>query len=243
MSDWLAHVGKWKDCQRCPLGRQRHRICLARGDVPCDVLFIGEAPGASEDAIGLPFVGPAGDLLESILANAFLPLALCATCGALRSRDGDDWVCAGGHRRRDGHGGRDVSCARTNLVACFPKEAKARGDNEPERGEVMACRPRLHEFVNLARPRLLVCVGALSAQYVAARPGLPRLEIDHPAWMLRQPLAKRQMVVQRTVVALRGAAIDALEKPRGPWADWEVRDAGEQADRERVRAAYDGIPW
>lgn len=67
---WTGHVNKWKDCKLCPLGGQRDRIVLARGTVPCDVLFIGEAPGASEDAIGLPFVGPAGSLQDSIIEQA-----------------------------------------------------------------------------------------------------------------------------------------------------------------------------
>jgi len=42
-------------------------VVLARGRVPADILFVGEAPGASEDVVGSPFVGPAGRLLDHIV--------------------------------------------------------------------------------------------------------------------------------------------------------------------------------
>jgi len=129
---WEEHVDKWKDCQRCPLAQQRGNICLARGTLPAAVLFVGEAPGSSEDTLGLPFVGPAGQLLDQIIERA-LPTG--------------------------------TSYALTNLVACYPREAKSRGDNEPERGEILECRPRLIEFVNIARPKLIVLVGNLTDHY------------------------------------------------------------------------------
>jgi DNA polymerase len=71
MSRWSEHVERWKDCMACGLCRQRYRICLGRGTVPCDVLFIGEAPGAVENAQGLPFVGPAGQLLDHSARAAY----------------------------------------------------------------------------------------------------------------------------------------------------------------------------
>ncbi len=70
---WESHVTLWQNCQRCPLASQRCNICLAKGTVPCDVLVCGEAPGASEDATGEVFCGPAGGLLDQIIACA-LPL-------------------------------------------------------------------------------------------------------------------------------------------------------------------------
>ena len=64
---YQRHVAKWQDCRRCMLCRGRKQVVLARGKVPCDVLFIGEAPGTSEDVLGVPFVGPAGKLLDRII--------------------------------------------------------------------------------------------------------------------------------------------------------------------------------
>jgi uracil-DNA glycosylase len=45
-------------------------VVLCRGRLPCDVLFVGEAPGVSEDVLGRPFVGPAGKLLDTIVERA-----------------------------------------------------------------------------------------------------------------------------------------------------------------------------
>lgn len=75
---YSEHKAKWKDCQLCPLGKTRTRIVLARGTVPCKVLFIGEAPGASEDSHGVPFIGPAGHLLDRIIKEALPPFTTFA---------------------------------------------------------------------------------------------------------------------------------------------------------------------
>ncbi|HZU04660.1 MAG TPA: uracil-DNA glycosylase [Chloroflexota bacterium] len=55
-------------CQKCPLGRSRTRAVPGEGAPNAKILFIGEAPGFYEDQQGRPFVGPAGQLLEEMLA-------------------------------------------------------------------------------------------------------------------------------------------------------------------------------
>ena len=65
------HVADWRDCRKCILHNQRSRIVLARGKLPCDILFVGDAPGDSEDVLGLPFIGPSGKLLDDMIARAF----------------------------------------------------------------------------------------------------------------------------------------------------------------------------
>lgn len=67
MTPFQKHVAKWSSCQRCHLCKTRKKVVLCRGALPCDVLFVGEAPGESEDVIGLPFIGPAGKLLDYII--------------------------------------------------------------------------------------------------------------------------------------------------------------------------------
>jgi uracil-DNA glycosylase len=57
------------DCTRCPLAFQgRHNIVFGDGDPQARLMFIGEGPGADEDAQGLPFVGRAGQLLNNMIA-------------------------------------------------------------------------------------------------------------------------------------------------------------------------------
>ena len=57
----------WATCDRCGLHKYAMRHVLGKGQLPCDILIIGEAPGISEDAIGEPFVGPAGQLLDKAI--------------------------------------------------------------------------------------------------------------------------------------------------------------------------------
>lgn len=70
MTAYQQHVKDWGTCTRCPLHLTRKRVVLVRGQLPCDVLFVGEAPGRSEDVLGQPFVGPAGQLLDRIIKSA-----------------------------------------------------------------------------------------------------------------------------------------------------------------------------
>lgn len=60
-----ARIG---DCTRCPLAYAgRHSIVFADGDPNAQLMFVGEGPGADEDAKGLPFVGKAGQLLNNMI--------------------------------------------------------------------------------------------------------------------------------------------------------------------------------
>ncbi len=56
------------DCTRCPLHKGRNKLVFADGDPNARLMFVGEGPGADEDAQGLPFVGRAGQLLNNMIA-------------------------------------------------------------------------------------------------------------------------------------------------------------------------------
>lgn len=59
-----AHV---QGCTRCRLSEGRRSVVFGSGKADADLMFIGEGPGAEEDRRGLPFVGPAGELLTRII--------------------------------------------------------------------------------------------------------------------------------------------------------------------------------
>lgn len=69
-SRYRDHRAIWKNCSRCGLCKERTNTALFRGTLPCNILFLGEAPGESEDILGYPFVGPAGKLLDKLIADA-----------------------------------------------------------------------------------------------------------------------------------------------------------------------------
>lgn len=57
------------ECTRCALGSDRTNLVFGSGDESARLMFVGEAPGRVEDQQGLPFVGPAGRLLDELLAE------------------------------------------------------------------------------------------------------------------------------------------------------------------------------
>lgn len=59
-------------CRSCPLEATRHNVVFGDGDPKARLLIVGEAPGADEDASGLPFQGRAGTMLDGLLARADL---------------------------------------------------------------------------------------------------------------------------------------------------------------------------
>ena len=56
------------DCTRCPLHTGRNKLVFGDGSPSARLMFVGEGPGADEDAQGLPFVGKAGQLLNNMIA-------------------------------------------------------------------------------------------------------------------------------------------------------------------------------
>ncbi len=84
-------LNQWKQrvaaCVRCPeLASSRHQTVFGVGNPEARFLFIGEAPGADEDARGEPFVGAAGQLLDKIIVACGLKRADIYICNILRCR-------------------------------------------------------------------------------------------------------------------------------------------------------------
>jgi len=157
-------------CTRCGLSKQRKQAVFARGTGSAGLCFVGEGPGADEDAQGLPFVGKAGQLLDRMIeAMGF-------------DRD-EVYVC--------------------NVVKCRPPE-----NRKPELDEMAACSPYLTEQLELVAPRVIVALGATAVQgLLGTSEGITRMrgnwksyrgQIDvmptfHPAYLLRNPAAKREV--------------------------------------------------
>jgi uracil-DNA glycosylase family 4 len=65
--DLAELAAQCKDCTKCPLAATRTQVVFGRGDPTADLVFVGEAPGADEDAQGFPFVGRSGKLLDQLV--------------------------------------------------------------------------------------------------------------------------------------------------------------------------------
>ncbi|HEX6020737.1 MAG TPA: uracil-DNA glycosylase family protein [Solirubrobacter sp.] len=74
-------------CQKCPqLASTRTTVVFGSGNADADLMFVGEAPGANEDKQGLPFVGQAGRLLETLLSEIGLARSDVFICNTLKCR-------------------------------------------------------------------------------------------------------------------------------------------------------------
>lgn len=60
-------IGEYSGCTRCALHGNRTNMVFGAGDENAELVFVGEAPGRVEDEQGIPFVGPAGRLLDRLL--------------------------------------------------------------------------------------------------------------------------------------------------------------------------------
>ena len=74
------------NCQKCPLGQTRTKFVFGVGNPDADVVLVGEAPGADEDAQGEPFVGRAGQLLNKIIEASGFKRQEVYICNILKCR-------------------------------------------------------------------------------------------------------------------------------------------------------------
>ena len=76
-----------KDCAQCPqLAATRTTVVFGNGNADADLMFVGEAPGANEDKQGLPFVGQAGKLLDTLLGEIGMARPDVFVCNTLKCR-------------------------------------------------------------------------------------------------------------------------------------------------------------
>jgi uracil-DNA glycosylase len=78
------------DCHRCRLAAGRHTIVFGQGNPHAELVFVGEGPGADEDAQGLPFVGRAGRLLNRMIELAGMKREDVYICNVVKCRPPDN---------------------------------------------------------------------------------------------------------------------------------------------------------
>ena len=156
-------------CEKCRLAKTRTQVVYGVGNPRADLMFIGEAPGRDEDIQGKPFVGRAGQLLTDIIKAMKL------------TRD-------------------DVYIA--NVIKCRPPE-----NRNPEPDELEACRPWIRRQIEIIQPKVIVTLGRFALQSLTekgyaissvrgqwlAYDGVRVMPTYHPAYLLRNPAAKKEV--------------------------------------------------
>jgi len=158
------------DCSRCKLHRDRRKLVFGEGSPGARLLFVGEGPGKEEDLEGRPFVGEAGKLLTRIIENGM---------GLKRE---EVYIC--------------------NVVKCRPPR-----NRDPEPDETEACLPFLKQQLSLIKPEVICTLGRVASQALLGTDfritrdrgkwrsfmDIPLMPTFHPAYLLRNPSAKRQV--------------------------------------------------
>ena len=93
MLDWNGLKALCGECTRCGLCQTRRNVVFGVGVEDADIMLVGEGPGEQEDLTGIPFVGPAGKLLDDMLSiidldrNTNCYIANIVKCRPPRNRD------------------------------------------------------------------------------------------------------------------------------------------------------------
>jgi uracil-DNA glycosylase len=154
-------------CKLCTLGRTQ--VVFGTGNPKARLMLVGEAPGEEEDERGEPFVGRSGQLLTKIIEAIGL------------SRE-------------------QVYIA--NVIKCRPP-----GNRNPEPDEVAACEPYLFRQIDVINPMVIVPLGKFATQCLLKTTdpitrlrgrrfdyrGTTLIPTFHPAYLLRNPSAKREV--------------------------------------------------
>lgn len=154
-------------CQKCPLSAGRKNVVFGEGAPQADLMFIGEGPGFDEDMQGRPFVGKAGQLLTKMI-------------NAMQFSREEVYI--------------------TNIVKCRPPQ-----NRNPLPEEAAACLPYLKRQIELINPKVIVVLGAVPLKFLLNKTGIMRqrgnwdtyngikvMPTFHPAYLLRNPNAKRE---------------------------------------------------
>lgn len=86
MWEWEALENDCRNCTKCELHKSRLNVVVDRGNRNAPLMFIGEAPGASEDKLGIAFVGKAGKLLDVALKGLGIGEEDIYICNILKCR-------------------------------------------------------------------------------------------------------------------------------------------------------------
>jgi uracil-DNA glycosylase len=199
--DWPALREAVAGCRACRLCDGRRQTVFGVGHPRARWMVVGEAPGQQEDEQGEPFVGPAGQLLDSMLRA----LALSRADDSGEGQDGSARVYI------------------ANTIKCRPP-----GNRNPQPDELAACEPFLLRQIELVRPQIILAMGRFAVQSLlrSSEPigrlrgqvhrygGVPLVVTYHPAYLLRNLPDKAKAWEDLCLAAEVAEAAEAAKAPQ-----------------------------
>lgn len=180
-------------CKKCGLHATRIKVVPGQGNPAPEILFVGEGPGADEDRQGLAFIGRAGQLLTKMIEAMGL------------SRE-------------------QVFIA--NIVKCHPPGTET-NNRAPSPEEMAACIPFLKAQIAVLKPKAIVALGSVAIRGLLTTEspiskirgtwqgfeGIPVMPTYHPAYLLRNPPAKKEVWIDLKEVLRRLGRTPPPQKP------------------------------
>jgi uracil-DNA glycosylase family 4 len=156
------------ECQRCQLAQGRNKIVFADGDPNAQIMFVGEGPGADEDAQGLPFVGRAGQLLNNMIAAMGLKREQVYIANIVKCRPPQN------RKPEPGEANTCMPFLERQIEIVRPRVLVALGATAAAyllgmRGSIASMRGRIHDYR-----------------------GIQTVVTYHPAFLLRDPTQKKE---------------------------------------------------
>lgn len=148
-------VKDYLHCDRCNLAKFRKTVVFGRGVLPADLLFIGEAPGNSEDLKGEAFIGPAGKLFDAAMCRASQMAGVPIPRFFI-----------------------------TNVLACRPTDYYNGPNRPPLEWEAIRCSDRITTTFKDVKPKRVVLLGAVAATFLG-KIYKDAVCLPHPSYLLR----------------------------------------------------------
>lgn len=181
---FLDFCERWRDgCGAAICAGAKRRVQL-RGTVPCDVCFIGEAPGESEDTLGYTFAGPAGRVIDHIISRLIEGVFTYALANLV--------ACI----PRDPENGRKATEPdKASIKQCAPRLIEL----------VRLCRPQAIVLVGELASKHVSGQAMFGEVDWLPEPGqmIRFASIVHPAYILRNNVASQALSVQKCVITIQ----------------------------------------
>ena len=175
-------VKNWSECRSCILCNGRRRVCVRRDGMRTwsnttryiKLLFIGEAPGATEDITGIPFTGRSGRVLNQIFEYTQASFEFCITNTiCCKPKDVEVLMPEG------------IDDEET-LNTLEPIYEYSNHNRKPAPAEIIACSSHIHEIVSTFRPRGIIYLGQVASNNFLPARTIPSLNLLHPASIVRE---------------------------------------------------------